>query len=279
MAVLPPGKGSRRRPSFRGNILQDTTRGVERTRIWPEPKGSRQTKAQLDQQEWFRQVNWAFKYMAAPAQAAFRKATQGTALYPRDLLSMIASPSFIAFKTPEGKVAYPVAYLQAVSESLDTITTQIGYTLVRGPEFWTGQPVNAPAGQLVTRVIRTTDQGIPTGDTTLSWQAEVYDELGMWQLSDPTKLVVPPNVSRLSFGAEIFLQGGVFRSSNVQLKKNGTTIVFDAIPDCWGNQATTMVTGDIPVNAGDVFQLVIGCSNGASKSIRASASAFWARYG
>lgn len=279
MAVLPPGKGSQRRPSFRGNILQDTTRGVERTRIWPEPKGSRQTKAQLDQQEWFRQVNWAFKYMAPAAQAAFTNATKDTALYPRDLLSMIASGNFVALKLEDGRIAYPMPYMQAVSESLDTISQQIGYTLVRGPQFWTATPLNAPQGVLVSRATLLAQQAVASGNILINWGAATTDEMGMWSPANPSRLTVPANIGRLEVGGSYDISGGAVSNCSIQIWKNGVNIAEQTLASGYTAQRMNIFTGPIDVAPGDYFQLGYTIATPASKTLFTSRTSLWAKFG
>lgn len=279
MAVLPPGKGSQRRPSFRGNILQDTTRGVERTRIWPEPKGSRQTKGQLDQQEWFRQVNWAFKYMAAPVQAAFRKATQDTALYPRDLLSMIASGSFLAFKVDDERIAYPMAYMQAVSESLDTITAVPGSTLVRGPTFWTAQPPIPNTGVLWQRVERTANLNAATGTNVIPWQTAPINELAMWNAAQPSRLTVQPGITRLEIFGSIGATNGSVSGTQLGIRKNGSVIAYSTTAAWTANSQEQVFSGPLDVVPGDYFELEYTFQNFASKVILPNRTFLSARFG
>lgn len=277
MAVLPPTKGSRRRPSYRGNLLQDTTRGVERSRKWPEKKGSRQTKGQLDQQEWFRQVNWAFKFMAPQIQFSFRKATQGTSLYPRDLLSIIAANGLFTQVLPDNRIAYTMPFLQAVSESLDAITQVPGSSLIRGPNFWTGTMNPIPDNRLVTRVKRTSNLSPITGDLTITWQASVWDEIGMWNIATPTKLIVPANVSRMELGAAIYVTGGSGVNANLQIRKNGVAIALVGAASGWTAAMLNLSTGPIPVAENDQFELVLGMSASAGRSIQAAQTGFWAK--
>src|SRR3546814_16898309 len=88
---------------MRGNLLQDVVRGVERNRAWPSPRLSNRTRAQIDQSEWFRTVNWAFKFMAPDMQAAFIRATHRTSLYPRDLFSIMLSGGLAWIVGADGK--------------------------------------------------------------------------------------------------------------------------------------------------------------------------------
>lgn len=140
MAILPPKRGGQRRPSMRGNLLQDVVRGTERSRAWPEKRGSRQTPGQREQVDWFRQANWAFKLQDPKTIAMFIHAAQGTSLYPRDVFSIMAAGGLFAVNLPGGKAAYPMASVLAVSESLDVLSQQQGFILIRGVDRWEGRP-------------------------------------------------------------------------------------------------------------------------------------------
>lgn len=146
MAILPPKRGSQRRPSMRGNLLQDTTRGVERNRAWPEPRGSRQTRAQREQTDWFRQANWAFKLQDPKTIQMFTEAAAGTSLYPRDIFSIMAAGGLFSLAVENGKVMYPMQSVLAVSESLDVIGQSEGSILYRGADRWYVKPYTAERG-------------------------------------------------------------------------------------------------------------------------------------
>ena len=279
MAVLPPTKGSRRRPSFRGNLLQDTTRGVERSRAWPGPRGVLQTPNQKAQNDWFRQVNWAFKFMAPALQDAFTRATQRTALYPRDLLSIIAANGLVRRVSEDGKVQVPMPYMQAVSESLDTISQVPGTTLVRGPNFWTAQPANAPGGVLVSRLQRTSAYAVGASIAPIPWQVATFDEIGMWDPLQPTLLTVPPNVGRLELIAAYQASGGSVTNCAIYIEHNGVRIATTHMAQGFAASAPQCSTGPIAVAPGDEFRVVHNIANISGKNILVLGSFFSARFG
>lgn len=147
MSVLPPKHGNKRGPSFQGVAQMDVVRGVPRARAWPRPRLSKLTPEQRQQNEWFRQAGWAFKYLDPKSQDWFRRATHRTSLYPRDLFSIMASNGLFAISEGQNKVLYPMPFMQAVSQSLDTLSQNPGYMLVRGDQFWEAVPVTAIQSQ------------------------------------------------------------------------------------------------------------------------------------
>lgn len=147
MALLPPRKGNtRRRPGSKGLIMGDMVRGVERVRAWPRKRGKSKTEQQKAQTEAFRQAQWAFKYQDAAVIDTITEMVAGTPLMPRDLFLMMVSGRAFAFQHEGEPIQYSMAAVQDVSESLDVISPNPGYMLLRGPQFWEGHPV--PSGGL-----------------------------------------------------------------------------------------------------------------------------------
>lgn len=124
--------------------MLDVTHGAPRVRAWPRDRGRGGTPEQKAQRDWFRQASWAIKYMAPEMVKDVMEARQGKPLLPRDMLMMMLSGRLATFTTPSGKRLIPQVAQNDVSESLDFITVNPGYMLVRGPETWIGVP--APNG-------------------------------------------------------------------------------------------------------------------------------------
>jgi hypothetical protein len=146
MAVLPPKKGSSsRRPSLRGVIQQDITRGVERSRAWPPKRGKNvhpKTKAQMDV---FRQAQWAWKFMDARIQADITAAVHGSPIMPRDVWLMMISGRLWWFLNADGKKEFSMAVIKDVSASLDVFSQTEGMMLRRGAELWEALDPSDPA--------------------------------------------------------------------------------------------------------------------------------------
>lgn len=279
MAVLPPKKGSQRRPALRGNILQDTTRGVERTRIWPEKRGSRQTRKQREQVEWFRQANYAFKLMDPECQRMFRDAAAGTSLYPRDVFSIMASGGLFALVVEDGKIAYPMESIQSVSASLDALSQKPGYTLVRGKQFWEAQPSNPGGGALSARAILDAPRPLPPSAGVISWDATSFADIEAWNPAEPTRLTVPSGITRVTIGASIRFDGGAAGNVSMDIRKNGLLICAQSGASGYVAYNGTIVTGPVEVEAGDYFELAISRSNTAAKTIDPGPSSFYMTIG
>ena len=279
MAVFPPGRGSQRRPSMRGNLLQDVVRGVERNRAWPSKRLSNQTPEQKKQTEWFRQANWAFKYMAPDIQEIFRKATHLTSLYPRDLFSIMASGGLAFIAKENGKKYFPMATKLAVSESLDAISQVPGYTLIRGPQFWQAAPVAPGPASLTSRIGLTADTPVLTGARYMPFNTASINDLGAWSPAQPGRLIVPAGVKRVETGATIRAEGGNASNVAIQIRKNGIVIASQQVASGFTDCANQVSTGPINVVPGDIIQLYYYFGSPSSKTIRANETAMWMKWG
>jgi hypothetical protein len=139
MAIIQnDGKRQRRRPSLKGGVMLDVVNGQERARAWPKKRGKKLHPATVERNEWFRQAQWATKYMDAEMYWQAQQAVQGTPLLPRDVLTMMMSGRLATFVMPDGKQYWSRQVVDSVSESLDVITAVPGTMLFRGPDRWIG---------------------------------------------------------------------------------------------------------------------------------------------
>lgn len=148
---ISDGKGGvhERRPSFRGTAYTYVRSGVEVQAKWPRKRGKNlhpKTKAQM---EFFRQVQWAFKFSSPTVQRSYTQAVAGTPLMPRDLFLMAVSGRMHVLVRQDGKKIFPMAGSQSISDSLDFVGQLTGQVLVRGPEHWDAAGP-APEGMVLT---------------------------------------------------------------------------------------------------------------------------------
>lgn len=130
------GKVRPRKPSFRGQAYAYVSGGEVRVAAWP-AKRKRGHRSQLtEEQEWFRQAQWASKYWPAQMQAQCAEAVKGTPLMPRDIMTMIMAGRAFCWVSEDGWKVYSVAARNDVSESLDVISQYPGSMLFRNSELW-----------------------------------------------------------------------------------------------------------------------------------------------
>lgn len=145
-ALPPPGKTLNRRPALRGVVMQDVSQGAERTRAWPKKRKHKLPARTKDQNEWFRQAQWATKFWDPNLYIQAGQAVKGTPLLPRDIMTMIMANRFVALTGPDGRTYWPMTSIQDVSASLDVFSPSLGWTLRRGERFWEAVPY-APSNQ------------------------------------------------------------------------------------------------------------------------------------
>lgn len=172
--------------------MQDVSNGVERTRAWPRKRGSSLAEKTKAQMEWFRQAQWATKYMDPKQMLTFMEATKGTPLLPRDIATMMMAGRWLRVILPDGRILTSVQSQNDVSQSLDTLGDQLGMTLVRQTEGWRA---TAPfvASRVGARLRRNTNLAVPNGGAgvVIPWQVEQLDQANFWNISAPTEIVIP----------------------------------------------------------------------------------------
>lgn len=149
MAVLkggtrPPGRD----PSFRGVLMMDAFNGQLRVRAWPGKRRKRITQAERDLQDAFRKAMKTAKQWPPDMQADYRKAVEGTALLPTDLIMMTIYGNAFAIKLDDGRTLYSMITRAKVSESLDIISQVPGTILARGETYW-GEVPPGTEGQVL----------------------------------------------------------------------------------------------------------------------------------
>lgn len=103
---------------------------------------------QLEAMEKFRQVQIATKYVTGEEARAAISAAKDTPFLPRDLLTMAMYGRLFSIQIAGGPKLVPMAFKKDVSESLDTITQEPGFMMVRGPDFWEALPTGQPGQAL-----------------------------------------------------------------------------------------------------------------------------------
>ncbi len=124
--------------------MQDVTQGVERNRAWPAKRKARLPDITKEQNELFRQYQWATKYFAPQIYIGWAEAVKGTPLLPRDIMTMLMSGRLCSLGMVDGRILYPMAAVQDISQSLDIITQVPGMVLRRGPVLWEAYEIPTP---------------------------------------------------------------------------------------------------------------------------------------
>lgn len=142
----------------------DTFRGQLRARAWPRKRGKPKSAKTQQHVERFVAVSRALKFGHPDEHAAAIKATKGTPLYTRDLLTMIAYNRAWYLEFQDGRTLYTVAMRQDVSDSLDVLSQRDGDILVRIDGLWRGVPQNQSGANLLSGPDDPTDEQGVEGD-------------------------------------------------------------------------------------------------------------------
>lgn len=118
--------------------MQDISRGAQRTRIWPSPRGKPKTKAEAERQELFRLVQKMAVWFAPDLLLYIYKATKNSPLLVRDIVTMQLFNRWIAFDLEDGRTLWPMPARNDVSDALDILTNVVGDFLIRGATGWVG---------------------------------------------------------------------------------------------------------------------------------------------
>lgn len=129
-------RGTPRRPSLKGRVMFDTLRGQERVRSWPRKRGTPKSPVVRENNELFRQYQWATKFWPAGFVIPIMDAVKGTPYLPRDLMTMIMAGRLWQISCTDGTVIYSIEQIRDVSEVLDVINRTPGLSIIRGEQYW-----------------------------------------------------------------------------------------------------------------------------------------------
>ncbi len=193
MATLKGIKRAARSESLSGKMMVDTVRGVLRVRKWPRKRGTPKSARQRWWNDWFRQANLLAKYVDAATMRKAIELTANTGMYPRDIILKAMRGRLYVWRDQTGKVWYPMAGIQDISESLDVLAQTIGSVLVRATDRW--RP--ADPGNLEDVLTYKGDEAAPV------WQAPSAGGLATTQLAG-TPLAVDNTKNVYSFDVSSF---------------------------------------------------------------------------
>ncbi len=131
--------------------MVDTVRGVLRVRKWPRKRGTPKSASQLWWIDWFRQANKLAKYIDAASMRRAIELTAGTGKYPRDIILQAMRGRLYVWQDQNGKVWYPMAAVQDISETLDVLAQTVGSVLARAGDRWRSLAPGIPGDVLTSQ--------------------------------------------------------------------------------------------------------------------------------
>lgn len=127
--------------------------------------------------------------------------------------------------------------------------------------------------QNAAKVVRSTDQSISDGTVeTIVWGSAEFDDLGMWDSGNPSRLTVPSGVGRVRVLAKGGWVGNSTGQRQLRAHLNGS---FKALFDIRQAIDSTEAEGSLvlTVSAGDYVELAVFQNSGAALDFRADREA------
>lgn len=119
-------------------------------------------------------MQMATKYVAPQIYAWAMEQVKGSALLPRDVLTMMLSQRLYAFILPSGRILYPMPGRADVSQSLDVIAAEPGQGLIRGENGWEAYNPPSATGSGAWQLLSDVDIAV-TGPLT-----EIVTDVSIW---------------------------------------------------------------------------------------------------
>ena len=303
MAILRGIPRKRKGASFRGRVMVDTVRGVLRVRRWPKKRGTPRSASQRWWNDWFRQANLLAKYADANSQVRAKEMTEGSGMYPRDVLLKAMRGRLYFWVDDTGWKWYSMAAIGDISESLDVLAQTVGSVLVRAVDRWRAVAAGTP-GQVLTYqgdadaptwetpagagaylggalLALAAPQTIPNNsEVALSWPTETYDTANIHEpVANPTRLTVPVGFTRVQLFAQASWVGHGTGTRRIRILKNGAAAAGSpqrredpqTVIACVQNIASPV----LEVVAGDYFEVAVHQTRGGTLDVSANVNT-WA---
>lgn len=242
--------------ALRGRVLiKSHPKGFYVAQKWPKGRGKAKSGYRL-----YRELEFAAcaRMAASPEPLAYQTAVEwakGTEQVPRDVLMAIAMGTYYELYDGDGIALEAVRVSQPNPQLvLDMVGDTVGSILVRVPIGWVILPPGDPGQVLAvdeegipawidapepsggavksSRLIRTTNQSTTgTGQQVARWEAADWDDLGIWDSSNPDRIYLPTGYSRLRLSAQaIFPNSGSARQHRFDFLTESTTSYLPGAP-------------------------------------------------
>lgn len=242
----------------------DTHNGKIRIRRWPRSRGKTRSPAQKASEEQFRAWQWATKYISPTMYSDIVEARKGTPILPRDFLTAMFAGSLIAIVTTDGKVLWPMAARNKISETLDALGQTEGFILRRGPDYWEAVPQGSGGGSSIisARVQGLSSQAISANSAAkMLFDTVIADPALAWDAAN-NAFTVPLGVNRAEFIASTGVANGVNAdwlemwisplSANLTADRHFVSSVGS---EHWGG--LQVASGPVPVTPGQQWMAVL----------------------
>lgn len=217
-------------PGLTGRVIVDTWRGKVRVRKWPKKRGRPKSAAVRLQNDWFAKANRLAIRAPGSQMATAIEITHGSGLYPRDILIRMMAGNFGPIPLSDGRI------LTKASKRIEPVSFQ-------GASLELATPFALVAGVSVQ----------------IPWPTPIRDTAGFWNPGAPGLLTIPNGVTLVQLRAMAMAIASGVHSLFFQIRYNGVLKVLSGSNGTNANTGT-LVTGPIPVIAGDTFDTFVSTS-------------------
>jgi len=226
-------------PGTIDRVVVDTIRGVYRVRKWPPKRGTPTDPIQLQRIARFASANRLAKYVNGAFWKKAIAVTNGTGLYPRDLL------------------------VQAMTTGLNDVVMDDGRLITQ--KVWR---LDQMAWQGVT-LEKTSNQGYTASSAVaVTWAQANMQTWPLWDAGTPNRITIPADITVVELKAAVRCNTIVAGFQQLSIRKNGTTLMASQNQNSGAAPAMQCDTGPIDVVNGDWFEVLYQGAN--NKTIEAT---------
>jgi hypothetical protein len=119
---------------------------------------------------------------------------------------------------------------------------------------------------------------VDSTDTIIPWDATEFDTEGFWDAGNPTRLTVPSRVSRVRLLGNVRWQSSATGERQTPITKNGAAFMGQPMArhGAAGLTVQNLTSPALAVSEGDVFELSVWHSAGASLDVEAYSQTWFA---
>ena len=149
MAIVQSGKSATRPGGAGKTLTMDVANGQTRARKKRRPRGKAKTITESFRRNWMKCSRYMVRWYDNRIQKTVRDACHGTQVLWDDFITMTIAGTAYGIIELDGVKLYPVVFVNAVNESIDTIGQKNGDMLYRLENRWARVPIG-PAGSVLT---------------------------------------------------------------------------------------------------------------------------------
>lgn len=213
-------------------VVVDTFRGQYRVRKWPPKRGTPTDPVQLQRIERFASANRLAKFVNGNFWQKAITMTNGTGLYPRDLLVQAMTTGLYDIVEPDGRLLTQKVWRLEMAE-------------------WQGVTLEKSSNQAYTA----------SAAAVVVWNNPQVMTWPLWDAALPNRITIPANISMVELTASVRCNTAVAGFTQLSIRKNGSTLLASTNATSGAAPARQCTTGPIAVTNGDWFDVLYQGAN------------------